>query len=251
MFKRNSIGLAVACIALQAAAPSASAEDSSCCFRLTPYYWAVGIDGSLEDNRGATTNQYSFSNDFGDIKDNLDYNASLLLEFHKDHWANYAQVDVFQTNNNDVNPITIGGQVYSPNIEAKNTLASAATGYRWNTGEHSWIDLMIGARYAKLDVQAKTRAFTVDGDRDLVDGIIMMRPRMAIGRHWAFSPTWAIGAGDSDLTYEMAPEFVYTNDCCNLEIRFGYRKVAYEYEENNVKLDFDYSGPMAGVGFAF
>jgi hypothetical protein len=251
MIKRSSIGMAIACLAMQATAPVFAGEDGKCCGRITPYYWAVGIDGSLEDNRGPTTNEFSFSNDIGDVSDNLDYNGSLMLEFNKGHWANYAQVDVLKVNNDDLDSLVINGVTVSPDLETETTLASAATGYRWNTGERSWIDLMIGVRYAKVDAQVETRFGDVDGDADLVDGIIMMRPRFAIGRHWAFSPTWAIGGGDSDMTYEVAPEFVYTNDCCNLEVRFGYRTVAYEYEEDNVELDFDYSGPMVGLGFAF
>ena len=90
-----------------------------------------------------------------------------------------------------------------------------------------------------------------DGNGDLTDGIVMLRPRIALGKHWAFSPTLSVGGGDSDLVWEAAPEFVYTNDCCNLEFRFGYRTVNYEYEENNVELDFSIAGPMVGVGFAF
>jgi hypothetical protein len=251
MIKRTSLGMAIACLALQATTPAFAADDGKCCGRITPYYWAVGIDGSIEDNRGATTTEYDFSNDIGDVSDNLDFNGSLMLEFNKDHWANYAQVDFLKVNNDDTDRITVGGQTYSPDLQTDTTLASAATGYRWMMGERSHIDLMIGVRYAKLDVKAETRNFEAEGDADLVDGIFMMRPRFAIGKHWAFSPTWAIGGGDSDMTYELAPEFVYTNDCCNLEMRFGYRTVAYEYEEDNVELDFSYSGPMIGLGFAF
>jgi len=85
----------------------------------------------------------------------------------------------------------------------------------------------------------------------LVDGIVMLRPRIALGKNWAFSPTASIGAGDSDLVWELAPEFVYTNQCCNLEFRAGYRTVNYELEEGDIELDFSFAGPMVGIGFAF
>ncbi|MBP6383187.1 MAG: hypothetical protein KA321_10880, partial [Pseudomonadales bacterium] len=61
----------------------------------------------------------------------------------------------------------------------------------------------------------------------------------------------SIGAGDSDLVWELAPELVYTNDCCNLEFRFGYRTVNYELEEGDIEADFSFAGPMVGLGFAF
>lgn len=248
MIKRTSIlGLAIAGLAMQAGMPAA-ADDSQWCCRITPYYWAVGIDGEIEGRNGVN---YDFENDFADVSDNIDFNGSLMLEFNKGHWATYGQVDYLKVNNDDADQISFGGQTYSPDIQTDTLLASAATGYRWMVSEKSHVDLLIGARIAKLDVKAETRNFEAEGDSDLVDGIFMMRPRLAMGKNWAFSPTWAIGAGDSDLTYEIAPEFVYTNHCCNLEVRFGYRAVSYEYEENDVELDFSYSGPMIGLGMAF
>ena len=250
MTRSKYLGFAIACVAAQAFVQPAAADDSCCV--LTPYYWAVGIDCSLEDNRGATTNEFDFSNDFGDISDNIDFNGSLMLEFAKGNWANYAQIDRLEVNNDDVDQIVINGITVSPDLQTESTLASAATGYRWHASERTSIDFMVGVRYAKLDVEAKTRFGSANGDSDLVDGILMMRPRIAIGRTgWSFNPTWAVGAGDSDLTYELAPEFVYFNECCSFEFRIGYRSVNYEYEENNIELDFSYSGPMVGIGFAF
>jgi hypothetical protein len=247
MMKRTSIALALAGLAMQAATPVV-ADDGKCCVRLTPYYWAVGIDGSLEDNSGPTTTEVDFNSDIGDVSDNLEFNGSLMLEFNKGHWANYAQVDYLKVDNDDTG-INIAG--IDVELETDTTLASAATGYRFETGEKSWIDVMVGVRYAKMDVEASGGGAQANGDSDLVDGIVMVRPRLAIGRHWALSPTFAVGGGDSDMTYELSPELVYTNDCCNLEIRFGYRTVSYEYEEDNAELDFSYAGPMIGLGFAF
>ena len=244
------LAAAIGALAIQASLPAA-ADGNDCCFRLTPYYWAVGIDGSLEDNRGATTSQVDFSNDIADVSDNLEYNGSLQLEHHLGHWVNFAAVDYMKVDN-DNSDINIAGA--DVKMETKGTLATAATGYRFEMGERSQVDLMVGVRYAKLDVQASLNGGpggSISGDTDLTDGIVMLRPRFAITRYWSFSPTMAIGGGDSDKVYELAPELVWTNDCCNLEVRFGYRKVAYEYEENNVKLDFSFAGPMIGVGFAF
>jgi hypothetical protein len=251
MTRSKTLGFAIACLASQAFAQSAAAEEHECCVTLTPYYWAVGIDGTIEDNRGPTTNQFDFSNDFGDISDNLEFNGSLLLEFNKGHWANYAQIDRLEVNNNDIDRIVINGVTVAPDLQTETTLASAATGYRWQKSERTSIDFLIGVRYAKVDAQVDTRFGSADGDADLVDGILMMRPRFYLGNGWAFNPTWAIGGGDSDLTYELAPEFVWMNECCGFEVRIGYRTVHYEYEEDNIELDFDYSGPMVGVGFKF
>ncbi len=253
MLNRSYLTAAIACLALQAAMPAA-ADDGTCCFRLTPYYWAVGIDGSLKDTSGPTTDKISFNNDISDVTDNLQFNGSLMLEHNLDRWVNFAALDYLKTENDDIDhniPLPSGTKL---EVEADTTLATAATGYRFVTGETSHIDLLVGVRYAKMDVEAKLKGAagqSANADDDLVDGIVMLRPRFALGKNWAFSPTMSIGAGDSDLVWEMAPELVYTNDCCNLEFRFGYRSVNYELEEGSTELDFSFAGPMAGIGFAF
>ena len=255
MFNRSYLAVAVACLGIQAAMPAAAEDADKCCFRLTPYYWAVGIDGKLEDNRGAQTSQVDFNQDIGDVTDNLEFNGSLMLEHNTGNWSNFAAVDYIKTENDDVDadvPLPSGAKL---KVEADTTLATAATGYRFGAGGESWVDLLVGVRYAKLDLEAKVKGRGQSGstkaDDDLVDGIVMLRPRVALGKNWAFSPTASVGAGDSDLVWEMAPELVYTNNCCNLEVRFGYRSVNYEVEENNVEADFSFQGPMVGLGFAF
>ena len=80
-------------------------------------------------------------------------------------------------------------------------------------------------------------------------GVVMLRPRLALSKYWTFSPTLSVGAGDSDLVWEMAPAFVY--DCCGTEFRFGYRNLNYDLENGNDSADISISGPVIGVGFAF
>ncbi len=66
--------------------PAAAEDADKCCFRLTPYYWAVGIDGSLENNRDQPR-AVDFNQDIGDVTDNLEFNGSLMLEHNKGRWV--------------------------------------------------------------------------------------------------------------------------------------------------------------------
>lgn len=248
MFNRKLIAVAVACLGVQVAMPVAAEDADKCCFRLTPYYWAVGIDGNLKNDE--TNDDIDFNQDIGDVTDNLEFNGSLMLEHNKGSWSNFAALDYIKTENDDTDWNVAG---YDVEMEADTTLATVATGYRFGAGGESWVDLLVGVRYAKLDLEADLKGApgSVNADDDLVDGIVMLRPRVALGKYWAFSPTASIGAGDSDLVWELAPELVYTNDCCNLEFRFGYRTVNYELEEGDIEADFSFAGPMIGLGFAF
>lgn len=250
MMKRNFLAAAVAALAVQSAMPAAAEDADKCCFRLTPYYWAVGIDGNLEINDEQGSTNIDFNQDIGDVTDNLEFNGSLMLEHNKGNWSNFAAVDYIKTENDDTDINVAGSEI---EVEADTLLATAATGYRFGAGGDSWVDLLVGVRYGKIDLEfnEKNGPGSINADDDLVDGIVMLRPRVALGRNWAFSPTASVGAGDSDLVWELAPELVYTNNCCNLEVRFGYRTVNYEIEEGDAEADFSFQGPMVGLGFAF
>ena len=163
MSNRIYLAAAIGCLSLQAAMPAA-ADDSKCCLRLTPYYWAVGIDGSIEDNRGSTTDQVDFNNDIGDITDNLEFNGSLMLEHNAGHWVNFAALDYMKVDNNDTGLVTMTGNRVK--METDTTLLTAATGYRFGTGEGSHVDLMVGVRYAKLGLLLLMQSLRLcDGDR--------------------------------------------------------------------------------------
>ena len=250
MMKRNFLAAAVAALAVQSAMPAAAEDADKCCFRLTPYYWAVGIDGNLEINDEQGSTDIDFNQDIGDVTDNLEFNGSLMLEHNKGNWSNFAAVDYIKTENDDTDINVAGSEI---EVEADTLLATAATGYRFGAGGDSWVDLLVGVRYGKIDLEfnEKNGPGSINADDDLVDGIVMLRPRVALGRNWAFSPTASVGAGDSDLVWELAPELVYTNNCCNLEVRFGYRTVNYEIEEGDAEAYFSFQGPMVGLGFAF
>jgi hypothetical protein len=74
--------------------------------------------------------------------------------------------------------------------------------------------------------------------------------RRQLSRNWTFSPTMSIGAGDSDLTWELSPQFVYDCDC-GFDVRVGYRNLNYDFEKGSDSMDLTIKGPVIGVGFSF
>ena len=59
-----------------------------------------------------------------------------------------------------------------------------------------------------------------------------------------------IGAGDSDLVYELFPQFQY-NVTETVATRFGYRTVGWKFKGNNYEdneLNINLSGVIVGVG---
>ena len=213
---------------------------------LTPYLWAFGIDGDIK----AQGEEFNTSTDFSDIVDNLDFGGSFMLEANKGTWVNFLQLDYLSLSNGDIETRATGVE---GRLEFDSTLAAVATGYRVTMSEKSSIDVLVGLRYANLDAEARIKSLGLrrESENDQYDGILMLRPRIALSKYWSFSPTLSAGAGDSDLTWELSPEVVYTNDCCNLEFRAGYRNLNYELENGNDELDISLRGPMIGLGFKF
>ena len=63
------------------------------------------------------------------------------------------------------------------------------------------------------------------------------------------TPTLAIGAGDSDLVYELFPQIQYqVNE--NIAARIGYRRVGYKFkgdEDEDNELNATLAGLIVGV----
>ena len=233
---------AVAAAALHTTIPAAMAADSG--FTLTPYLWAIGIDGDIQA-RGEDTN---VSMDFEDVVDNLDMAGSVLLEGNVGSWVSYAMVDYLSLDTGDVETRHPGRDA---DLELDSTLATVATGYRVHMSERSTIDVQVGIRYAKFDTQLSIEDVGQrNADNTVYDGILALRPRLALSRNWTFSPTMSIGAGDSDLTWELSPQFVY--DCaCGFDVRVGYRNLNYDFEKGSDSVDMTIKGPVIGFGFSF
>jgi len=239
---RKILGAAIAAIALQGAAPAALAADSG--FTVTPYLWAVGIDGDIQAH-GEDTN---VSMDFQDVVDNLDMAGSVLLEGNVGNWVSYAMVDYLSLDTGDVQTRF---RDRDADLELDSTLATVATGYRVHMSERSTIDVQLGIRYARMDTRVSIEGVGQrNADNTIYDGILALRPRLALSKYWSFSPTLSVGAGDSDLTWELSPQFVY--DCfCGFEVRAGYRNLNYDFEKGSDSVDLTIKGPVIGFGFSF
>jgi hypothetical protein len=239
---RKILGAVIAATALQGAAPAALAADSG--FTVTPYLWAVGIDGDIQARGEDTT----VSMDFQDVVENLDMAASALFEANVGNWVSYAMVDYLSLDTGDVDTRFPGRDA---DVEMDSTLDTVATGYRVHMSERSTIDVQVGIRYARMDTQVWIEGVGQrDADNNVYDGILALRPRLALSRNWTFSPTMSIGAGDSDLTWELSPQFVYDCDC-GFDVRVGYRNLNYEFEKGSDSMDLTIKGPVIGFGFSF
>jgi hypothetical protein len=89
---------------------------------------------------------------------------------------------------------------------------------------------------------------TFEKSQTITDGVLVVRPSLPLTTWLRFSPTLAIGAGDSDLTYELQPELQF-RITDNIAARVGYRRVFYDFEgDRGNRFDGSFHGFILGVG---
>ena len=79
------------------------------------------------------------------------------------------------------------------------------------------------------------------------DAVVIVHPCFPFGGKWSFNPSFTLGAGDSDFTYELQPVFAYTfNE--RWAGRVGYRYLHYEVDGDHGEFDGSFSGAIFGIG---
>lgn len=214
-------------------------------FEVTPYLWAAGIDADVTV-RGQKAN---VDMDFNDLVDSVDIGGSFLGVARKDRFVMWTQFDYVGLDNND-----LGNAVPSNSrLKTDMLLLEAAAGYQFDGPfKGSKIDAMLGVRYGKFENTLTIQDAKAKRTTELVDPMLVVRPRLPINDWIAFNPTIAVGGGgDSEFIYELQPQlqFQFTE---NIAARVGYRRLHYEFEgKGDNEFDGDIQGFIVGLGVTF
>ena len=130
-------------------------------------------------------------------------------------------------------------------------------GYRVLEGKTT-LDVLGVARYTSLDTDREVDVATgaellPDGSRSVGrkegwwDGAIALRVLAPFTEKWAFMGYGDIGAGGSDLTYQLLAglNWQFTD---MFSAKFGYRYIYQDYHKDDFKWDMDTSGVYLGLG---
>lgn len=210
---------------------------------LVPYFWAVGADGDAEV-RGR---EVDVDADFNDVKDNLEFGGSILGVLHHNRLAFWGQLDYINLKNDD-----LGGNI-DGELETKAMITTLAAGYQfggWRPGQT--FDVMLGARMLALKLDLDVGGIgSTDSDEEFFDAVVVVRPSLPLSARWRFNPTASVGAGDSDLTWELWPQFEYAISDTWVT-RVGYRTLTYDIDgDNGNSWDASFTGFTLGLGGKF
>ena len=217
-------------------------------FTLTPYLWAVGIDGEVGLGR---LPDVDIDAGFSDVWDALDFAFMGMFEARK---ASYGVMfDAFYARLSEDGD-TSGPAFGDADVEVTHQFYSFAGTLRVLDG-NAPLDLLAGIRYVHakpaVDLNAGLLpARSRSGSEDWLDGFVGVRAHAPLSEHWSLTFYGDIGAGGSDFTWQ-ALAGVHYRISERLDVQVGYRHFSMDYDEGGFLYDVAFSGPYAGIGIRF
>ena len=242
--------LALAMLVMLIAAPAARAQDADGFnWSITPYIWATEttVDLTFRDaDIGA--GEISFS----DLLDVLDAAFMIHVEGGRGNWSAFGDLTYLKTSDSTERTAL----VVDSNSEQLFLDAAAAW---WPGGVGSNLSLFGGLRYSGFDDRYAFRLIINNapvGERrstkDYYDALIGLRYRFDLSERWALLTRADTSFGDSEGTVLLQANLAWTvGKRQQNRILFGYQYKTAEFRDADLRLDFDYQGPMAGFNFRF
>ena len=242
--------LALAMLLMLIAAPAARAQDADGFnWSITPYLWATEtvVDLTFRDaDIGA--GEISFS----DLLDVLDAAFMIHVEGGRGNWSAFGDLTYLKTSDSTERTAL----VVDSNSEQLFLDAAAAW---WPGGVGSNLSLFGGLRYSGFDDRYAFRLIINNapvGERrstkDYYDALIGLRYRFDLSDRWALLTRADTSFGDSEGTVLLQANLAWTvGKRQQNRILFGYQYKTAEFRDADLRLDFDYQGPMAGFNFRF
>lgn len=197
-----------------------------------------------------------------EIFDNLEATFLGVFQAQKDKWAFIADVQYLKLSFDEAGNRTIPvGSFSIPTrvdigLDMEGWWVNLAGAYRVYQGDNFDVQLLAGARYLSIDVDAELDASVIPGqilvaEKDhALDAVVGARGLWDINDKWWMSYRFDIGAGDSDQTWSAAAQLGYKYDWGSLA--FGYRHQHYDLD-SSFKLfkELDVGGPFIGAVWEF
>lgn len=250
--KRMQMGVLAVAVLLAAGVAGIAAEPEGWNFEITPYVWYAGLEGDVTINGTET----EFEKDASDLLDAVEVGGSVRLGAEYNRFLAGAQVDYFSLSTDELD---VEDQPQGGSLDSKMLLTEGAVGYRvdgWAEGQS--FGLMLGVRNLHIENDLSVEGQDdLSRDNDVTDAMFYVLPSLPVLPSMIeglrFNPVLGIGAGDSDLAFELFPQFQY-QITETVAARLGYRTVGWKFKgddnEDN-ELNVRLAGLIAGIGVTF
>lgn len=232
----------------------AESSDSNWQFRLSPYAWLAGQDGTVATFPRLPPADISI--DFwDDVLGNINGALFLVGEARKDRFGMLLDIAYVHIESDGSMP----GHYFSSIVStSKSWMISAAGSYRLAEKSRGSLDLIAGIRYWSVDSTLELRAGTLPGRKvsnkeDWVDPLVGLKGLSAIGDS-RFFVTGALAIGGfgagSDFMWDASVNLGY-RWTETFSTTIGYRYLDVDYEEDGFLYDIAQQGPLLGLSWEF
>lgn len=234
-------------------------------FELQPYLWAPGLHGDTSINNAP---QAKIDMSPKDVIQKLDFGLMGMFEARNGRWglvgdAFYAKLSDKADKTFSLHP-RVGGADVNVDMKLKQHIYALAGEYRLLEGTTP-VDLMLGARYNSIDMDAKvglqglgplglSRTRTFSYDKDWVDPYVGLRFVHPLADKWSllgYADAGGAGIGAaSKFTYQLMGGIIYDYSK-TVSFKFGYRQYHINYDHGGFEYDVNQRGFLAGLGIKF
>jgi len=242
-------------------ATAASAQADAWQFEATPYFLAAGLDGET-GIRGVTAD---VDMPFSDIWDNLDAGFMALFTAQSGPWTLGFELVYFEISDEGSKSAT--GPFGKVNVDGALELTTemdivqATAAYRL-VDQRTTVDLLGALRYTRLNVDTEVVIATTpgiifpggatrgSGSESWTDAVVGLHILHPLSEKWALMGYADVGAGGSDLTYQMMVGLNWRFSDA-LTAKIGYRHLYQDYENGGIVWDMVAAGAYLGLGIRF
>ena len=207
----------------------------------TPYVWMSGLEGTI----GAGSNLSEVDVSFSDGAEDFEFGFASLLEIRRHPWV--LRTDFFYVSLSDEEATSAGNTL---TVGQDELMLHPEVGYTLLARPWGGVDGLIGARYWNLGVDLGGPAQEVSVDRSWVDGTVGANFRYQPGEKWRLVLKADLGAGGSDLIWQLYGGAGYDlGRCCALVAAWRFLDV--DYNKDALVYDVQLSGPTFGLTLRF
>lgn len=215
------------------------------------YLFFSGIDGTVAS--GGHSADFDFK--FGDIFKQLDFAYAISASATYENKFSLLMDLEYIAISADGSP---KGPLYDrAEFELDQVIFSLVGAWRVLNRPEGFIEVGGGFRYLYVGTDLKVSdsngvnpTLKSGNDSNTFDGIVAVRAHYQLSPKWNLSLYGDIGAGDSDLTWQVYAGLGYAVSE-KTSIYLGYRHLAYELSDGGASLDIALSGPQLGLVHRF